>query len=101
MDAMKVTQQMVAFQKQSFNSFQSVWDLAQTQTSNAVDGWMDQTSWIPREGRKTIEDWCSFMKKERERFTANVDQYFTTCEKMLGSPQAAKPAKKNKTKKAE
>ena len=57
MDAMNAAQQMIAFQKQSILSFQSIWDLAQAQTTIAVDRVMDQTTWIPREGRQAFEEY--------------------------------------------
>ena len=97
MDAMNVTQQMIAFQKQSIHSFQSIWDLAQAQTAIAVDRVMDQTTWIPREGRQAFDSWRTLMSQERERFSDYVDQCFTIYEKMLDAPQAATPAKTKKT----
>ena len=97
MDAMNVTQQMLAFQKQSINGFQSFWDLAQAQTSSTVDRVMDQTTWMPREARQALESWRTLMKQERECFSAYVDQCFVVYEKMLDAPQAATPAKTKKT----
>jgi hypothetical protein len=54
MDVMNVTKQMVAFQKQSMNSFQGIWDLAQAQTSSTVDRLMDHNAWIPRKVAKPL-----------------------------------------------
>lgn len=100
MDAMSVTQQMIAFQKQSIRGFQSIWDLAQAQTANAVEQVMDQATWIPREGRQAFDSWRALMSQERERLGAYVDQCFAIYEKMLDSPQAVTPAKTNKNKDA-
>lgn len=97
MDAMNVTQQMIAFQKQSVNSFQSIWDLAQAQTSSTVDRMLDQATWMPSEGRQALDSWRTLMTQERERFSAYVDQCFAIYEKMLSAPQAATPAKTKKT----
>ena len=97
MDAMQVTKQMISFQKQTINNFQNAWDMAQTQTSNAMDKMIDQATWMPSEGRQALENWRSLMKQERERFTAYVDQSFSIYEKMLTAPQTVKPAKKEKT----
>lgn len=97
MDTMTTTQQMIAFQKQSFANFQDFWDLAQTQTSSTVDRFMDQALWIPTEGRKALGDWRAIMKQERKRFAAYVDRQFTIYEKMVAAPQAATPAKTKKT----
>jgi hypothetical protein len=96
MDVMNVTKQMVAFQKQSMNSFQGIWDLAQAQTSSTVDRVMDQNAWIPPEGRQALDKWRTLMKQERDRFAAYVDQYFAIYEKMLDAPQAVTPARTKK-----
>jgi hypothetical protein len=97
MDVMNVTKQMVAFQKQSMNSFQGIWDLAQAQTSSTVDRLMDHNAWIPPEGRQALDKWRTLMKQERDRFAAYVDQYFAIYETMLDAPQAVTPARTEKT----
>ncbi len=97
MEFMKVTRQMLAFQKQSFDNFQSLWDLTQTQTSGAGGWLMDQAQWIPAEGRQAMEKWLTLMNQERERYTACVDRGFAMYEKMLNEPQAPTPAKTKKT----
>ena len=97
METKNVTRQMLAFQQQAVNHFQSMWDLAQTQTASAVDRLMDQAAWIPEESRQPLENWRTLMNQERERFSAYVDQCFVIYEKMLVSPQAATPAKSKKT----
>jgi hypothetical protein len=97
MDAKQVTQQMISYQKQTFNSFQSAWEMAQTQTSSAMDKMMDQATWMPSQGRQALENWRSLMKAEQERFTAYVDRSFAIYEKMVTAPQAVTPVKKQKT----
>ena len=96
MEPLNVTRQMLAFQKQAVNNFQSMWDFTQTQTSTTVDQLMDQAPWIPQESRKALENWRTLMKQERERYSAYVDQCFVVYEKMLDAPQAATPAKTKK-----
>ncbi len=96
MEPLNVTRQMLAFQKQAVNNFQSLWDFTQTQTSTTVDQLMDQAPWIPQESRKALENWRTLMKLERERFSTYVDQCFVVYEKMLDAPQAATPAKTKK-----
>ncbi len=97
MDAMNVTRQMLAYQKQAVNNFQNMWDFAQTQTSTTVDRLMDQAEWVPQESRQALENWRTLMKQGRERFSAYADQCFVVYEKMLDAPQAATPAKAKKT----
>ena len=92
MDAMNLNQQMIAFQKQSIHSFQSIWELAQAQTASVADRMMDQATWMPKEGRQAFDSWRTLMGQERERFSAYIDQCFAIYEKMLNAPQAATPA---------
>ena len=97
MEPLNVTRQMLAYQKQAVNNFQSMWDFTQTQTSSALDWLMDQAAWMPQESRQTLENWRTLMKQERERFSAYVDQRVVVYEKMLDAPQTATPAKTKKT----
>ena len=82
MNPQKITQQWLAFQKQSFENFQSVWQLAQTQTSGTVDRLLDQ-AWVPQENRQLIENWRTLIKNERDRYTAFVDRGFAIYEEMM------------------
>jgi RNA polymerase-binding transcription factor DksA len=97
MDPQKITQQLLAFQKQSFENFQSVWQHTQTQTSTTVDRLMDQVLWIPKENRQLLESWRLLMKQERERFAAFVDRGFGICEEMLASSPKSSTTKTSKT----
>ena len=97
MDAMNVTQQMIAFQKQAINNFQRIWDFTQAQTADNLDRMIDQAVWIPREGRQALENWRTLMNQERDRFSAYVDQSLAMYEKMLTPSPAAPPAKTKKT----
>jgi hypothetical protein len=98
MEPLNVTRQMLAYQKQAVNHFQSMWDFVQTQTSATADRLMEQAVWMPQESRQTVENWQTVMQQERERFGAYVDQCFVIYEKMLGVPQVATPAKTKPTK---
>lgn len=97
MEPVNVTRQMLAFQKQAVNNFQSMWDFAQAQTSATVDRLVDEAAWMPQENRQALANWSTLMKQERDRFSAYVDQCFVVYEKMLDAPQAATPAKSKKT----
>jgi hypothetical protein len=102
MNPQKITQQWFAFQKQSFENLQSIWQLTQTQTSSTVDRLLDQAGWVPRENRQLLESWRALMIKERERLAAFVDRGFSIYEGMLESSPTlptpkAKTAKTTKT----
>ena len=100
MNPQKIAQQVLAFQKLSFENLQSAWQLSQTQTSNTVDRLMDQVFWVPRESRQMLENWRLVMKKDRERVAAFINRGFTICDDLLASSQAPSTVQKNKTKTA-
>ncbi|BBO69885.1 hypothetical protein DSCA_38150 [Desulfosarcina alkanivorans] len=97
MDAMKVNQQMLAFQKESFAAFQNLWELTQNQASDSVSQMMDQSPWMPEKGRQAMEKWLTLMNRERKRYTAYVERGFAIYDQMFSPPKAA-TAPKTKTK---
>lgn len=97
MNPQKITQQWLDFQKQSFENFQSIWQLAQTHTSSTVDRMLDQAFWVPQENRQMLESWRTMMDKERERYAAFVDRGFTIYEEMLAPLTKAVSTKTTKT----
>jgi len=98
MDAMKVNQQMLAFQKETFAAFQNLWELTQNQASDTVNQMMDQSPWMPEKGHQAMKKWLMLMNQERKRYTAFVDRGFAICDKMFAPPKAATtPKTKTKT----
>jgi hypothetical protein len=94
MNPQEITNQWLSFQKQSFETVQSIWQLTQTQTTGTVDRLLDQTFWVPKEGRQFIENWRSLMKKENDRLSAFIDRGFAIYEEMLEpTTKAASPTK--------
>jgi hypothetical protein len=91
METANVTQQMITFQKQSFDNFQRIWEATQTQTDETIDRWMDQALWSPPECRQAIENWRQAMETMRNHVNAYVAQSFDICEKMfrIGQPSVA------------
>ena len=76
MNPQKITQQWLAFQKQSFESFRTMFQLAQTQTSDTMDRLLDQAIGVPKENRQAIENWRALMQKEHKRYAAFIDRGF-------------------------
>ena len=97
MDAQQVTQQMIAFQKQSLENVQRFWDLAQTQAAGTVDQLFDQAPWIPEENRHILDNWRTMVKKEQERLAAYAERGFAIYEKMFSPPTAPKTTKPKNT----
>lgn len=83
MDAANTARQMIAFQRQSFDNLQKVWEVTQTQTVDAAERMLDQALWMPPECRRAIENWHQSMIEGHQRFSAYVNQSYDLCEKMI------------------
>jgi uncharacterized ferritin-like protein (DUF455 family) len=92
----QITKQVIDFQKTSFSSIFDAMATFQDQTVNAVDTALDQTAWLPEDGRKAIRDWVDACQEERDRFKTYVDDGFSGLQKYLGSIKIAGSAKTKK-----
>lgn len=76
MDQKKVFQQIIQFQKATFdNSFAGLTRL-QEQGETMVDTFLARSSWLPEEGRKAVADWMTAYGKARADFKETVDANF-------------------------
>ena len=76
MDPLKLTKQMIDFNKASFDNTFTAMILLQEQTEKMVNAFMEQATWLPGEGRKALNEWVETVKKGREDFKKVVDQGF-------------------------
>jgi len=76
MDPKQVTKQMIEFNKTAFdNSFNAMAAL-QEQTERMINMFIDQSPWLPEDGKKVIRDWSRAFKKGREDFKKSVDESY-------------------------
>jgi len=80
MDATKMTKQMIDFQKTTFDNTFNAMVMLQDQAERMANTLLEQSSWLPEEGRKTIRDWVDAYKSGREEFKRNVDESFKKVE---------------------
>lgn len=92
----QITQQVIDFQKTSFSSIYDAVATLQDQTVNTVDKLLDQSTWLPDEGRKAIRGWVDACQVERARFKSYVDDGFTGLEKSIGLGKTASATKSKK-----
>jgi hypothetical protein len=57
---------------------------------------LDQTTWLPDDGRKAYQGWVDACQEERDRFKTYVDDGFSGLQKYLGSVKISGPAKAKK-----
>lgn len=96
MNAKEINKQVLDFQKGAFAGWYGVVSSLQDQAASAVDTMLDQTSWIPEQGRQIISSWLSACKNERDRYKIYMEESFAGLEKHLAQDAkaaTAKPAK--------
>ena len=96
MEYTQVTKQMIDFQKTSFSNWYETIALIQDQAVSAVDMALDQSPWIPEEGRKAVQSWMGAYKEERGRFKSYVDEGFSGIEKFMTESRKTAPTKAQK-----
>jgi len=80
--------QMIDFQKTTFdNSFKAMTTL-QEQGEKMVSMFLEQSPWLPEEGRKTITDWIQAYKKGREDFKNMVDANFVKVQEYFSKTES-------------
>ncbi len=103
MNTNKLTKRAIDFQKGVFDNWYGAMSILQDQTALVVDTMLNQTSWIPDQGRQFISSWASTCKNERDRFKVYMDESFSDLEKHLAEEikaahdRPAKPAAEVKT----
>jgi hypothetical protein len=59
--------------------------MLQEQTEKMVNTMLDQATWLPKEGRKAIDDYLATCKNGFENFKKNVDDNFKRVEDYFAS----------------
>lgn len=80
MDQKQMLKQMIDFNKTAFdNAFNSMAMLQdQAERMNAMV--LEQATWLPKEGKKVIDEWVKAYKKGRENFKSTVEDSFKKVE---------------------
>ncbi len=83
MEQKQILQQVIDFNKTSFeNTYEAVM-LIQDQAEKAVNMIMEQASWIPKEGKSVLNEWSGTCKKGRTELKKIVDDNFKKVEEMI------------------
>jgi len=84
MDQKETLKQMIQYNKTVFeNTFNSL-TMLQDQMEKTMDMFMKQSSWLPAEGKKVVEEYSKAYKTARENFKSAVDESFKKVEGFFG-----------------
>lgn len=76
MEQGKIAKQMIDFHKATFDNTFNAMSILQEQTERMVNMFLEQSPWVPEEGRKAINEWVKAYKKGRTNFKTTVDESY-------------------------
>jgi polyhydroxyalkanoate synthesis regulator phasin len=80
MDNKQILGQMIKFNKTIFDNAFKAMQMAQDQGEKMINSLVEQATWLPEDGRKTITDWIKAYQKGCTDFKENVDQQYQKVE---------------------
>jgi polyhydroxyalkanoate synthesis regulator phasin len=83
MQVTKTANQMIDFQKTMFNNGFNTMVMLQDQAEKMSNTLMDQTPWVPEEGKKAVTQWVNAFKEGRQYFKKSIDEGFENAQKMF------------------
>jgi hypothetical protein len=83
MEQGKIAKQMVDFHKATFDNTFNAMSIMQEQTERMVGMFLEQSPWVPEEGKKAIQDWVKAYKKGRADFKTSANDSFKKVEEVF------------------
>ena len=83
MDQKEVMRQMLKFNKAAFDNTFTAMTLLQEQLDRMVKMFLDQATWVPKEGKQVITDWVKAYKKGGDELKKAMDEGFKKLESFL------------------
>jgi hypothetical protein len=88
MEQMRVARQVIDFQRAALDSMLgnvlTLWD----QTERMYSSMMDQTAWLPEEGKKAFMEWVKNNKRGCEEFKNAVNDGYSRLDRCFTGPQS-------------
>jgi hypothetical protein len=75
-----ILKQFIQFNKTAFDNAFKAMNMAQEQGEKMLNALLDQATWIPEEGKKTITEWVKGYKKGVDDFKKTVDDQYKKVE---------------------
>ena len=76
MDQQQLLKQMIEVNKTTFDTTFNAINKLQDQMETLIDDLVTQASWLPKEGKTTIDEWVKAYKDGQDGFKKTVDQNF-------------------------
>jgi hypothetical protein len=83
MEQLKFAKQMIDFYKTTFDNTFNAMVMVQEQMEKVSSIALQQATWLPEEGVKTIDEWNASYRKGRDEFKGMVDENFKKVEEFF------------------
>ncbi len=83
MDQKQIFKQMLDFNKSSFTNAFNALVMIQDQTETMSNSLLEQSTWLPAEGKKAIQDWIEACKTGRAEYKKLVDDAYGKVEALF------------------
>jgi hypothetical protein len=91
-----LAKQMIHFQKASFDNAFNAAAMIQDQTERWLNTLMEQSTWLPAEGRRVADEWVQVCKRGRNDLKTIVDEGYDKVAAMFNAEDADEPLKVHK-----
>jgi hypothetical protein len=78
-----MAKQMFQYNKSAFEKSFSAMVNMQNNAEKMFQFWLNQTKWLPEEGRNFMSEWIDYYRKLRDEYKANVDAGYRKMEEFL------------------
>ena len=93
MEPQKMAKQMITFYKATFDNSFSALLMLQDQMERMTGMFLEQTTGLPEEGKKAINDWLKAYKKGCEEFKKAADENFKRVDSFFAETDKPEKAK--------
>jgi hypothetical protein len=76
MDQKQTFKQMIDFQKATFDNSIKAMTMVQEQGERLFEAYLEQSPWLPEEGRRVVRGWIEAYRKGRSDFIDAVERNF-------------------------
>jgi hypothetical protein len=90
MEPKQIAKQMIQFNKAAFDNTFNAMTVLQEQTEKMVGMFLEQSTWMPAEGKKAVTDWIKAYKRGREDFKAAVDENYKKVDDFFAGAEKGK-----------
>ena len=92
MEPKQMAKQMIQFNKAAFDNTFNAMTVLQDQAEKMMNSLIEQSAWMPAEGKKALSDWVKAYKRGREDFKAAMDDNYKKVESFFAGLEKGKSA---------